>query len=357
MSLLALLAVVSPLLGSPQVLPTTVHVEAAETGQGILRGRGKECFVITPHHVVKGTLGTVTITGERGAKGAAEVVRTVPGDLAILRVTERGGLPCAEWTFDGKVATLLRGTDSGHFELREATGGSTLVPVTFDTVDADRIDVRSSPGATPIEQGMSGASLIVKGGLAGMLLTTDGKTGAVSPIDNVVNLTRFFFAPGAAAASAESARLVSLVDFGLAVGELSVFGLAGKPNRILEEEVRTDAVALNLKPHTRADATVQNYYQNQLTRREDVYAFAVGALVQLVPVLKARLTTTRSASDRATGEAALKSAREKIETYLGHLGLTSSKAAFPAFAAKDYETLAAEARNYAAAIRVELAGR
>jgi hypothetical protein len=355
MSILTLVAVV-PLLGLPQVVPPTVFVEAAENGQGVLRGRGKECFLITPHHVVKGTMGTVTITGERGAKGAAEVVRTVSGDLAILRVSERGGLPCPEWNVEGRVATRLRGTAAGHFELREANGGSTVMPVTLDAIDDDRIEVRPAAGAQ-IEQGMSGASLFVKGSLAGMLLTTNDGTGAVSPIDHVARLTDFFFAPGAAASSAAAARLVSLLDLGQSVGELAVFGLAGKPNRVLEEEVRQQALTLNLKPHARVDNTIQTYYQNQLTGREDVYAFAIGALVRLVPVLKARQATVNSASERAAGEAAVKSAREKITTYLDHLGLSASRAAFPAFAAKDYETLAAEARDYAAAIRTELAGR
>ena len=58
----------TPAVASPQALPPTVFVEAAENGQGILRGRGKDCFVITPHHVVDGTLNAVTITGNRGAR-------------------------------------------------------------------------------------------------------------------------------------------------------------------------------------------------------------------------------------------------------------------------------------------------
>ena len=239
--------------------------------------------------------------------------------------------------------------------MREVNGATTLVPVTLSSIDADRIEVRTDPGARKVEQGMSGASLIVGGGLVGMLLATeDGGRGVVSPIDNVTRLTDFFFAPGAAASSTATARLVFLLDLGQSVGELAIFGLASAPNRILEQEVRTRASALALKPHTRVDNSIQNYYQDQLDSREDVYVFAIGALVRIVPVLKARLATAKSPEERNSGASALKSAREKIETYLDHLGLTSSKQSYPDFAASDYKTLAAEARNYAAAIRVEL---
>jgi hypothetical protein len=285
------------------------------------------------------------------------VVRSVPGDIAILRVTERGDLPCPAWSFDGSVAARLRGVAAGHFELRDVNGGTTLVPVTFSSIDADRIEVRPEPAASEVAQGMSGASLIVGGGLVGMLLTTEGGLGVVMPIDNVTRLTDFFFAPGAAAPGRATARLVSLLDFGQSVGELAIFGLASAQNRILENEVKTQASALGLKPHANVDNKIQNYYQDQLDSREDVYAFAIGALVRIVPVLKARLATVKSGGERSSGASALQSAREKIETYLSHLGLTSSKQAYPAFAASDYDTLAAEARNYAAAIRVELESR
>lgn len=337
-----------------QALPPTVFVEAGEVGQGMLRGRGKECFVITPNHVVDATLKTISITGDRGTRATASVVRSVQGDIAILRVTDGASLSCPPWSFDGNVASRLRGVAAGHIEIRDAVGAKTLLPVTLSSVDADRIEVRTPPSSGDVEQGMSGASLIVNGGLVGMLLETKSGSGVVSPIDNVMRLTDFFFAPGA---TAGAARLGSLLEFGQSVGELAVFGLAKTANRILEIEVKSQAKALGLKPHVTVDSGVQNHYQDQFETREDVYAFAIGALVRIVPVLKARLATTTSAADRKTGAAGLKSAREKVETYLGHLGLTASRNAYPAFASSDYETLAAEARDYAAAIRAELESR
>ena len=201
-----------PTAGVSQDLPPNVYVDGGDTGQGVLRARGSECFLITPHHVVAKTLGSVKITGERTVHGAAELLRVVPGDIAILRVMERGTLPCPEWNGAADVSALLRKASGGHLSVKEADGTSTIVPVTFRTVDTDTVEIRPSARGDEIRQGMSGASLIVNGALAGLLLTTNNGVGTVTRIDNILRLTESFFAPGATADSATARRLVSLLD-------------------------------------------------------------------------------------------------------------------------------------------------
>src|SRR5688572_15842083 len=119
-----------------------VFIQSTETGHGILRSRGTECFVLTPLHVIGNALGPVRVIGERATEGKAELFREFPGDLALLRVTEQGTLRCEPWPPATNVSITLQSQAGGHLTTREPDGSRTLMPVMFRSIDVDRVFVR-----------------------------------------------------------------------------------------------------------------------------------------------------------------------------------------------------------------------
>ena len=205
---------------APSATAQTVWIEGAEEGQGVLRARGNECFVITPYHVVKDTLGDVTIVGPQATRTTAELVRSFPSDLAVLRIKDARSLSCDEWLPLDNFDAMLKTQAGGFLLITERTGGRTRLQVTFAAHDEERIFVRPSPGARQIEQTMSGALLLINGAPGGILLqkSNDEGTGEIYQIDDVMRLTQPFFAVATKpenpdnAASMEPAVATALLD-------------------------------------------------------------------------------------------------------------------------------------------------
>jgi hypothetical protein len=174
-----------------------VHIQARQTGQGVLRGRGPEWFVVTPYHVVEGSSDAVRVVGGRSSQAKGEVVRQLPGDLAILRVDAAGTLPCGDWTPPDDLQALLRGQSAGTLSMREADGSQTLMPVTFRGIDDEMIFVRPTRSDDQISKSMSGGSLLVNGVVVGMLLSVDGGVGNVYQVDDIMRVSAGFFSPAA----------------------------------------------------------------------------------------------------------------------------------------------------------------
>jgi uncharacterized protein YjbI with pentapeptide repeats len=185
----------------PQAAASQVFVRATaeHVGQGVLRGRGKDCLVLTPAHVIAaGTPSGVAIVGTQGVEAVAEVLRKLDGDLALLALKPGSGLVCEEWLPLVAYGASIESQTKGHLSSRDDRGGRQLMPVTIRHVDQDTIIVRPATAGDQILQGMSGASLIVNGAFAGMLLTVEADEGQVLRLDQIMRLTEPFFAPGAA---------------------------------------------------------------------------------------------------------------------------------------------------------------
>src|SRR5262245_5412931 len=125
---LLLLALIAPQSATLPDAGATVLVQARENGQGILRARGAECFVVTPSHVVDGAAGAIRIVGERSAQTQAVLLRQFPGDVTVLRVENGTSMPCAEWPAIPDLKAMIRGRDTGTLSFREADGTRTLMP-------------------------------------------------------------------------------------------------------------------------------------------------------------------------------------------------------------------------------------
>ncbi len=188
-----------------------VYVQAAETGQGVLRGRGIECFIVTPFHVVERSLGAIGIVGEAAVRAQSQLERRFAGDVAVLRVDAATNLACSGWPSTPNVDTLLAAHGTGFMLTRESDGSLSRMPVTVRATDADSIYVRPTAPDDRITQTMSGSSLVIGTEIVGILLSVEGNEGRVFQIDDVIRLTASFFSPSSMEGKMSRAVLESLV--------------------------------------------------------------------------------------------------------------------------------------------------
>jgi hypothetical protein len=167
------------------------------TGQGMARPRGiRECFVITPLHVVADA-GSVRIVAEGGEEREAVLrQRYERWDLGILEPAAGAELDCAAWSVPANLPALLRdGSVVAVLRWVENDGSLSFEPVWIRNVGSDHITVAARD--RPLQAGMSGSQLLVGGAFTGVLLSVDpadgnGRVLRVDVMDRVVN---GFFAP------------------------------------------------------------------------------------------------------------------------------------------------------------------
>lgn len=171
-----------------------VYVQAGEHGQGMLRARQIECFVITPYHVVEKALGSFEIIGPFSLRAQGTVIKSYEAaDLAIVRL-EAHFLHCREWLKLTNIGYMLNAQGEGMLHIRELDGSTSLLPVRFTNVGDDYATVTPTDASSPIEEGMSGAALVVNGTPLGMLLSVDTTgVGTIILRDAITRLTDSFF--------------------------------------------------------------------------------------------------------------------------------------------------------------------
>ncbi len=170
---------------SQGIVAAPVHIEidtgrSQEYGAGISVGKGSECFVVTPLHVVE-IARTIMVTDRNGHSANAVMYQAPDGvDAALLKVESGHSLDCPEDWDDGTSGGLAiqeadflvskkvkqRGMQQRRFFLGgESTTTMSLQP--FSSGDADRLI-----------EGDSGSSVYAKNMLVGMIVSVDTATGA-----------------------------------------------------------------------------------------------------------------------------------------------------------------------------------
>ncbi len=192
-------AIAGLLVSSSAMAQQSVFVRAGEEGQGLLRARGSECFVILPWHVVEDGSGSADIIALRGLRGSAELeLSDEANDLAVMRIGQ-GNFACAPWA-DAVSVEAIRSAD-GYLRVVEETGTERRVPVTIRETDSRYITVRLRDPADAIMKSRSGAALIADSRVVGMLMSVCGAgdehcaegDGQVLRGDAVARLTDGFF--------------------------------------------------------------------------------------------------------------------------------------------------------------------
>ena len=116
--LLVALATAAPALAATP----PVFVEARENGQGLLRERNGECFVVTPEHVVAGSE-EITVVAPGGSM-RARMDTTFGADVAVRsRVVDRGRFGCGHaWDEGADLDALLTDATDGVLVTTTQTG-------------------------------------------------------------------------------------------------------------------------------------------------------------------------------------------------------------------------------------------
>ncbi len=161
-------------LPSGDTVAQPVFVAGAEDGQGFLRQRGSECYLVTPQHVL-GPAREAELVGNRAERHAALLERSYDPDLAILRVPGKTGCPTR---FPDGVALerLLQNTTQARLVSRSASGAVRQTNVAIIASDERFIRVRAEADER-LFRGMSGSPLMIGGSTAGMLQSVDADSG------------------------------------------------------------------------------------------------------------------------------------------------------------------------------------
>ena len=176
----------------------SVFLQSTQKGRGLLKSRSGECFVITPAHVVKGAVSKINITGYKNVLSEGNLVQELEGvDLAIVRIIGGGTQNCTTWSVPNNYTSILNNSVDAYLEIRENSGGSTLMQVFISAKDEEYIIITPKNDKTFIK-GMSGSALFTqyngKKVFLGMLQRVDEDgNGEVYQADDMERVLGGFF--------------------------------------------------------------------------------------------------------------------------------------------------------------------
>lgn len=170
--------------GASLAAPVHISVETLmgtqEHGAGISVGKGLECFVVAPRHVVE-MAQTITVTDIEGSVATATPFQEAPEeiDAILLKVDQDHRLNCTEDWDDGSAAegvlydvefVMSRKVKAGGLDSRRFFPGS----VTSTTIELEPF---SSGKSNRLVEGDSGSALFAKNLPLGMIVSVDTATG------------------------------------------------------------------------------------------------------------------------------------------------------------------------------------
>lgn len=174
----------------PAVAASLVHISVerrgvTEYGAGYTIGRGTECFVITPLHVIEfASEDELTITDSEGRQAQARLIKqSADFDAALLQVAGPPVLDCPEEWEDGS------GSDGAIQEAPfliarklDDTGRVTqsrLFPV---ATSREFIELEPFSANAELREGDSGSSLYAGSALVGMVTAVDTRSGQITAV-------------------------------------------------------------------------------------------------------------------------------------------------------------------------------
>ena len=173
-------AVVGAALAAPVHVSVETMLGTQEHGAGISVGKGLECFVVTPQHVVA-MAESITITDVDGNKATATKFQEAPEeiDAILLKVEQDHRLDCPEDWDDGSAAEdvlyeaeflVSRKVKAGGVDFRRFFPGS----VTSTTIELQPF---GNGNANRLVEGDSGSALYARNLPLGMIVEVDTATG------------------------------------------------------------------------------------------------------------------------------------------------------------------------------------
>ena len=158
----------------------------AEYGAGWSIGKGRECYVVTPAHVVaRASANAIKVTDGSGRVGRAVVVKDIGEtfDLALLKLSDAVGIECPEEWVDGADAQAqIRDADFLVAVWTDTNGRLEKRRLFVAGTSSERIELDPFGPDDRLQEGHSGSALFAGKTLVGMVTSVATGTGRVTAI-------------------------------------------------------------------------------------------------------------------------------------------------------------------------------
>ena len=161
-----------------------VHIQiakrsATEYGAGYTVGRGSDCFVVTPFHVVQfATADAITVTDTKGSTAKARLLKgSEEFDAALLQVAVPHTLDCpADWSDGANAANAIGGAP--FLIARKVDDNGRVMQTRLFAASTTREQIELKPYAQndELREGDSGSALYAGTELVGLVTSVDTKT-------------------------------------------------------------------------------------------------------------------------------------------------------------------------------------
>jgi hypothetical protein len=150
-----------------------------EFGAGYTVGRGQECFIVTPYHVVQfAPADAISVTDTKGSVAKARLLKgSEEFDAALLQVVGTSALDCpADWSDGANAVAAINGAQ--FLIARKVDDNGRVMQSRFFAASTSREQVELAPfGANDeLREGDSGSALYAGDALVGLVVSVDTKT-------------------------------------------------------------------------------------------------------------------------------------------------------------------------------------
>jgi hypothetical protein len=180
LSALLALAVLTPGVATAGIVHIEIQQRAGtEYGAGYTVGRGQECFIVTPFHVVQfAPADSISVTDTKGSVAKARLLKgSEEFDAALLQIVGASALDCpADWS-DG--ASSVAAIGAAQFLIaRKVDDTGRVMQSRFFAASTSREQVELQPfGANDeLREGDSGSALYAGDALVGLIVSVDTKS-------------------------------------------------------------------------------------------------------------------------------------------------------------------------------------
>jgi len=177
---LAVILITGVAVAAPVHISVETVMGTQEHGAGISVGKGLECYVVAPHHVVA-MAQTITVTDQRGSVATATPFQEAPEeiDAILLKVEQDHHLACPEDWDDGSSAEEAMGDTEFLVSKKVKAGGMDSRRFFAGSVTSTEIELQpfGSGNKDRLVEGDSGSALYAKNLPLGMVVSVDTATG------------------------------------------------------------------------------------------------------------------------------------------------------------------------------------
>jgi hypothetical protein len=174
------LGVLAPHAATAGIVHIAIQQRAGtEYGAGYTVGRGQECFVVTPHHVVQfAPADSITVTDTKGSTAKARLLKgSEEFDAALLQIVGASALDCpADWSDGANAVAAIGGAQ--FLIARKVDDTGRVMQSRFFAASSSREQVELQPFGPndELREGDSGSALYAGDQLVGLIVSVDTKS-------------------------------------------------------------------------------------------------------------------------------------------------------------------------------------